>query len=28
VTYRWLADNAGREPDYDALTGAVTDAAA
>ena len=28
VTYRWLADNAGREPDYDALTEAVTDAAA
>ena len=23
VTYRWLADNAGQEPDYDALAAAV-----
>ncbi|MFC7324015.1 redoxin domain-containing protein [Halorubrum rutilum] len=27
VTYRWLADNAGREPDYDALADAVAEAA-
>ena len=26
VTYRWLADNAGQEPDYDALAAAVADA--
>lgn len=26
VTYRWLADNAGQEPDYDALAAAVDDA--
>jgi peroxiredoxin len=25
VTYRWLADNAGQEPDYDALAAAVAD---
>jgi len=28
VTYRWLADDPGREPDYDALEAAVADAAA
>ena len=28
VTYRWLADNAGQEPDYDALAEAVADAEA
>ncbi len=28
VTYRWLADNAGQEPDYDALADAVADASA
>ena len=28
VTYRWLADNAGQEPDYDALEAAVADATA
>ena len=28
VTYRWLADDAGQEPDYDALDEAVADAAA
>lgn len=28
VTYRWLADNAGQEPDYDAVADAVADAAA
>ncbi|ELZ61414.1 MULTISPECIES: redoxin domain-containing protein [Halorubrum] len=28
VTYRWLADNAGQEPDYDELDEAVADAAA
>ncbi|EMA62855.1 redoxin domain-containing protein [Halorubrum lipolyticum] len=27
VTYRWLAENPGREPDYDALAAAVADAA-
>ncbi|MDZ5812453.1 redoxin domain-containing protein [Halorubrum sp. AD140] len=27
VTYRWLADNSGQEPDYDALAGAVAEAA-
>jgi len=26
VTYRWLADNSGQEPDYDALDAAVDDA--
>lgn len=28
VAYRWLADDAGQEPDYDALDEAVTNAAA
>jgi len=28
VTYRWLADDSGQEPDYDALDEAVADAAA
>lgn len=27
VTYRWLADHAGQEPDYDALADAVAEAA-
>ncbi|OYR93417.1 peroxiredoxin, partial [Halorubrum sp. E3] len=28
VTYRWLADNAGQEPDYEALDEAVASATA
>ena len=28
VTYRWLAENPGQEPDYDALADAVAEAAA
>ena len=28
VTYRWLAENAGQEPDYDAVAAAVAEASA